>query len=71
VPPQGEFKPGRVTGITLTSPDPAADHAELTGQGVDTDPELVGGDGRMPALFFFRDLDQNQLMIVEETRMPA
>ena len=66
VPPQGEFQPGRMTGISLGSPDPAADHAELAGKGVDVDAELMGGDGTVPALFFFRDRDKNQLMIVEE-----
>ena len=65
-PPQGEFKPGRLTGILLGSPDPAADHAELAGKGVDVDAELMGGDGRVPTLFFFRDPDKNQLAIVEE-----
>jgi hypothetical protein len=33
--------------------------------GVDVDAELMGGDGTVPPLFFFRDLDGNQLMIVE------
>ena len=65
VPPQGEYQPGRMTGVALVSPDPAADHAELKGKGVDVDPELVGGDGTVPLLFFFRDNNKNQLMIVE------
>ena len=66
VPPQGEYQPGRLTGIALTSPDPRADHAELTTKGVDVDAELMGGDGTVPLLFFFRDRDKNQLMIVQE-----
>jgi catechol 2,3-dioxygenase-like lactoylglutathione lyase family enzyme len=65
VPPQGEYKPGRMTGVGLDSADPRADHAELKGKGVDVDAELVGSDGTVPLLFFFRDLDGNQLMIVE------
>jgi len=65
VPPQGEYQPGRMTGIALESPDPAADHAELRGNGVDVDAELVGGDGAVPLLFFFRDNNKNQLMIVQ------
>lgn len=44
----------------------AADHAELAGKGVDVDAEIMGGDGTVPALFFFRDPDKNQLMIVED-----
>ena len=66
VPPQGEYQPGRMTGIALTSPDPRADHAELKGKGVDVDAELMGGDGTVPLLFFFRDQDGNSLLLVEE-----
>ena len=65
VPPRGDFEAGRMTGIAFESPDPRADHAELKGKGVDVDAELMGGDGTVPLLFFFRDHDANQLMIVE------
>jgi catechol 2,3-dioxygenase-like lactoylglutathione lyase family enzyme len=64
-PPQGDHQPGRMTGIALESPDPRADHAELNENGVDLDEELMGGDGTVPLLFFFRDQDANHLMIVE------
>jgi catechol 2,3-dioxygenase-like lactoylglutathione lyase family enzyme len=66
VPPQGEYRPGRMTGIALASADPRADHDELKDKEVDVDPELMGGDGTVPLLFFFRDRDANQLMIVEQ-----
>ena len=36
VPPQGDYQPGRMTGISLSSPDPRADHAELAGQAAST-----------------------------------
>jgi len=65
VTPRGETQPGRMTGIALSSPDPRADHAELQANGVDVDAELMGGDGTVPLLFFFRDHDGNHLMIVE------
>jgi catechol 2,3-dioxygenase-like lactoylglutathione lyase family enzyme len=65
VPPQGDYQPGRMTGIALESSDPRADHAELAAKGVDVDAELMGGDGTVPPLFFFRDQDRNTLMIVE------
>ena len=65
VPPRGEYQTGRMTGIALESADPRADHAELRGKGVDVDAELMGGDGTVPLLFFFRDRDGNQLMVVE------
>jgi|SRR5689334_23148329 catechol 2,3-dioxygenase-like lactoylglutathione lyase family enzyme len=65
VPPSGQFQTGRMTGIALESADPRADHEELRGRGVDVDTELMGGDGTVPLLFFFRDHDGNQLMIVQ------
>lgn len=65
VPPQGEYQPGRMTGIALASPDPRADHAELSAKDVDVDADMMGGAGGVPLLFFFRDHDGNQLMIVE------
>jgi catechol 2,3-dioxygenase-like lactoylglutathione lyase family enzyme len=66
VPPQGEYQPGRMTGIALESADPRADHAELAANGVDVDADLMGGDGTVPLLFFFRDNNKNQLMVVEQ-----
>jgi catechol 2,3-dioxygenase-like lactoylglutathione lyase family enzyme len=66
VPPRGDYKTGRMTGIALTSPDVRADHAALQAAGVDVDAEIMGGDGTVPLLFFFRDLDGNHLMLVEE-----
>ncbi len=65
VPPQGAFTPGRLTGISLASPDPRTLFAEFRASGVDAD-EPVGGDGVVPLLFFFRDCDGNQLMVSEE-----
>jgi catechol 2,3-dioxygenase-like lactoylglutathione lyase family enzyme len=65
VPPQGDYQPGRMTGIALVSPDPRADHAELRAAGVDVDAELMGGDGTVPLLFFFRDNNKNHLMVAE------
>jgi catechol 2,3-dioxygenase-like lactoylglutathione lyase family enzyme len=64
--PQGDYQPGRETGIALTSDDPRADHEELKRSGVDVDDELMGGDGTVPLLFMFRDQDGNGLMIVQE-----
>jgi catechol 2,3-dioxygenase-like lactoylglutathione lyase family enzyme len=65
VPPRGDYQPGRMTGIALESSDPRADHDELGAKGVDVDAELMGGDGTVPLLFFFRDHDGNHLMVVE------
>jgi catechol 2,3-dioxygenase-like lactoylglutathione lyase family enzyme len=67
VPPRGEYQAGRMTGIALTTKDARADHEELKAKGVDVDAELMGGDGTVPTLFFFRDHDANTLMVVEST----
>jgi catechol 2,3-dioxygenase-like lactoylglutathione lyase family enzyme len=64
VPPRGAYETGRMTGIALESADARADHAELRAKGVDVD-EPMGGDGTVPLLFFFRDGDGNQLMLVQ------
>jgi catechol 2,3-dioxygenase-like lactoylglutathione lyase family enzyme len=64
-PPRGEYQPGRMTGIAFESADPRADQQELKQKGVDVDEELMGGDGTVPLLFFFRDHDGNHLMIVQ------
>ena len=55
VPPRGEYQTGRMTGIALSSADPRADHAELKAKDVDVDADLMGGDGTVPLMFFFRD----------------
>jgi len=65
-PGRGDYQPGRMTGIALTSPDPRADHSDLKGAGVAVDEELMGGDGTVPLMFFFRDGDGNQLLIVQQ-----
>ena len=65
VPPRGDYATGRMTGIAFESSDPRGDHAELAGKGVDVDAEIMGGDGTVPLLFFFRDQDANTLMIID------
>lgn len=64
-PPQGEFQPGRMTGVSLQSSDPRADYEELKKKGVDVDEQILGGDGTVPIMFFFRDNNGNQLLIAE------
>ena len=61
----GDFQPGRETGIALTTSDARAAHDELESQGVEVE-EPMGGDGTVPLLFMFKDVDGNGLMIVEE-----
>jgi catechol 2,3-dioxygenase-like lactoylglutathione lyase family enzyme len=63
--PMGATQPGRMTGIGLETTDARAAHEELKGKGVDVDAQLMGGDGTVPPLFFFRDQDGNHLMIAQ------
>jgi catechol 2,3-dioxygenase-like lactoylglutathione lyase family enzyme len=65
VPPRGESQPGQMTGIALDTTDARGMYEDLKAKGVDVDDELMGGDGTVPLLFFFRDHDANTLMIVE------
>jgi catechol 2,3-dioxygenase-like lactoylglutathione lyase family enzyme len=65
VPNRGDYQAGRMTGISLDTANANAAREELEAQGVDVDASTMGGDGTVPALFFFRDHDGNSLMIVE------
>jgi catechol 2,3-dioxygenase-like lactoylglutathione lyase family enzyme len=62
--PPGGFEGGTEVGIALESTDVRADHNELVANGVDCD-DVMGGDGTVPTMFFFRDQDGNSLLIVE------
>jgi catechol 2,3-dioxygenase-like lactoylglutathione lyase family enzyme len=64
VPPQGEFVPGRMTGVSLSSSDVRADYATFAERGVEAE-DLLGGDGGVPLLFFFRDNNGNHLMVAQ------
>ena len=66
VPPRGDYQPGRNTGIALRSADVAGDHEAMQAAGVDVDAELMGGDGTVPPMFFFRDGDGNHLLLVQD-----
>ena len=65
VPGRGETRPGGMTNVALDSTDVRADHEELKAAGVDVDEDLMGGDGTVPLMFFFRDGDSNTLLLVE------
>lgn len=67
VPPHPANDVGRMTGIALDSRDARAAHEELKAKGVDCD-DLMGGEGPVPPMFFFRDLDGNTLLLVEPQR---
>jgi catechol 2,3-dioxygenase-like lactoylglutathione lyase family enzyme len=62
--PKGESG-GKDTGITLRTDDVDAYHAQLTQSGVDVDGEVSRMGEPVPPLFWFRDPEGNQLMVVE------
>jgi catechol 2,3-dioxygenase-like lactoylglutathione lyase family enzyme len=64
--PTGESG-GKDTGITLQTDDIDAYHALLRERGVDVDAEVSQMGEPVPPLFWFRDPEGNQLMVVEVT----
>lgn len=64
-PPPGTPAGNAQTGIALQTPDIDAAHAELKSRGVDIDAEVSRMDGPVPPLCWFRDPDNNTLMLVE------
>ncbi len=61
-----DLSAGVYTGVRLTTRDADADHAHLLARAVDLDPEVLRWPGA-PAMFTFRDVDGNQLVIVEQS----
>ncbi|MFI5004790.1 MAG: VOC family protein [Solirubrobacterales bacterium] len=56
---------GIQTRVGFSTKDVDADHAQLLAQGVDADPEVMRMGDPVPPMFFFRDQDGNNLMIVQ------
>jgi catechol 2,3-dioxygenase-like lactoylglutathione lyase family enzyme len=66
MPPRpGETPQNTQTCIAFATDDVDAGHAALEERGVDVD-EIMGGEGPVPRMFFFRDPDGNNLLLVEE-----
>jgi catechol 2,3-dioxygenase-like lactoylglutathione lyase family enzyme len=65
-PPRPGDPPAVQTGITLTTEDIDAAHAELGSRGVDVDAEVSRMGAPVPPMFWFRDPDGNSLLIVEQ-----
>ena len=64
-PPGQEVKPAE-TGITLTTADIDATHAELKSRGVDVDAEVSRMGDPVPPMFWFRDPTGHSLMVVQQ-----
>jgi len=64
-PPRPGDPTGVQTGISLTTDDIDATHAELKASGVDVDAEVSRMGEPVPPMFWFRDPDHNTLMVVQ------
>ena len=64
-PPNGGEITGVQTGITLTTDDVDATHAEMKSRGVDVDAEVSRMGDPVPPMFWFRDPTGHTLMVVE------
>ena len=65
VPPGPGQSIGGATNIGLTTEDVDADHALLKDQGVDVDDEVMRMGDPVPPMFFLRDQDGNNLLLVQ------
>jgi catechol 2,3-dioxygenase-like lactoylglutathione lyase family enzyme len=64
-PPRQDDPTAIQTGITLTTDDVDATHADLQSRGVDVDAEVSRMGDPVPPMFWFRDPDGNSLLIVQ------
>ena len=55
---------GRPTHCSFYSGDIDADHEYLKGQGVDVDAQIMRMPAPVPPMFWFRDVDGNNLLVV-------
>ena len=65
-PRPGDEVTAKETGISLTTDDADATHAELRSVGVDVDAEVARMGEPVPPMFWFRDPDGHSLLIVEQ-----
>jgi catechol 2,3-dioxygenase-like lactoylglutathione lyase family enzyme len=63
-PPPGKPAGNTETGICLQTEDIDGVHADLRAAGVDVDPEVSRMGDPVPPMFWFRDPDNNTLMVV-------
>jgi catechol 2,3-dioxygenase-like lactoylglutathione lyase family enzyme len=64
-PPRPDDPTGVETGVSLTTDDIDATHAELKSLGVDVDAEVSRMGDPVPPMFWFRDPNGNTLMVVQ------
>jgi predicted enzyme related to lactoylglutathione lyase len=65
-PPREGEATGVQTGISLSTDDIEATHAQMKSTGVDVDAEVARMGDPVPPMFWFRDPDGNTLLVVEQ-----
>lgn len=65
-PREGEDVRPKDIGISLTTSDVEATHAELRSLGVDVDEQIMRMGDPVPPMFWFRDPEGHSLMVVEQ-----
>jgi len=63
-PPRPGDAAGVQTGISLTTDDIDVTHSHMKSLGVDVDPEVMHMGAPVPPMFWFRDPDNNTLLVV-------
>ncbi|HEY2767002.1 MAG TPA: VOC family protein [Solirubrobacteraceae bacterium] len=66
-PREGEEVKPKEIGVSLTSTDVDATHAELSARGVDVDEQVMRMGDPVPPMFWFRDPEGHSLMVVEQS----
>ena len=66
-PPRPGDPTGVQTGISLSTDDIDATHAQMQSRGVDVDAEVMRMGDPIPPMFWFRDPDGNTLLVVEQS----
>ena len=66
MPPREGDPVGGESRIAYATGDVDADHARLRERGVDVDPEVMRMGGPVPPMFWFRDPDGNNSLIVQD-----
>ena len=65
VPPREGESAGIETRVAFTTEDIDADFARLRARGVEADEEVMRMGDPVPPMFFFRDPDRNQFLIIQ------
>jgi catechol 2,3-dioxygenase-like lactoylglutathione lyase family enzyme len=63
----GEAVQPKELGVSLTTADAEATHAELRSRGVDVDEQVSRMGDPVPPMFWFRDPEGHSLMVVEQS----